>query len=320
MNIVFAGTPEFAVPTLSALLEAGHNIISVYTQPDRRAGRGRKPQASAVKRLALEHGLPLHQPTSLKSGQETAHLAALSPELVVVVAYGQLLPAAILAIPQHGCINVHASLLPRWRGAAPIARAIEAGDKHSGVSIMQMDVGLDTGPVLAQANTPIDTSDTAHSLHDRLAELGAQQLLNVLTQLEAATLNPQAQDETHANYAPKLSKAEAAIDWQLAATVLHCKIRAFNPWPVVSTYYNDKPLRLWEVAPQCQPTPEPAAPGTLLAVARDGITIQTGDGALTITRLQAQGGKVLAVAEFLNGHRLVVGERFGTAVAVAAKP
>jgi methionyl-tRNA formyltransferase len=314
MNLVFAGTPEFAVPALQALHAAGHRILAVYTQPDRPAGRGRKPTPSPVKRYAEMHGLTLHQPLTLKPDVESERLRAFAPEAMIVVAYGLILPETILSVPRRGCINVHASLLPRWRGAAPIARAIEAGDRVSGVSIMQMDAGLDTGAILATAETPIADTDTAQSLHDRLATLGAATLLATLEQLAQGTARPRAQDNTHASYAGKLRKDEAPIDWRLPAAVIHRKIRAFNPRPVAVSTLRGARLRLWEVAAELSATPKPAAPGTVLSAGAVGIRVQAGDGALTLTRVQAEGGKVLTAAEFLNGHALVVGERLGTAI------
>jgi len=314
MNLVFAGTPEFAVPTLRALHAAGHRILAVYTQPDRPAGRGRTLTPSPVKRYAEAHALALHQPLTLKSETETERLRALGAEAMIVVAYGLILPAAILAIPRHGCINVHASLLPRWRGAAPIARAIEAGDRVSGVTVMQMDVGLDTGAILGMAETPIADTDTAQSLHDRLAPLGAATLLATLEQLTQDALHARAQDNAQTCYAGKLTKAEAVMDWRQPAAVLHRKIRAFNPRPVAMTTLRASPLRLWEVAPLIEATPTPVAPGTVVSADAAGIRVQTGDGALTLTRVQIESGKVLAVVDFLNGHALAAGERLGATV------
>lgn len=308
MNLVFAGTPEFAVPALEALIAAGHHILTVYTQPDRPAGRGRQLAASAVKQCALKHGLTVHQPAKLREAE--AELRALAPEAIIVIAYGQLVPPAILEIPKYGCINVHASLLPRWRGAAPIARAIEAGDTVTGVTIMRMDAGLDTGPMLAVAETPIDASDTAATLHDRLAQLGARTLAPTLAQLARGGLPAQAQPDTGACYAPKLKKEEAVIDWSQPARTLHCKLRAFNPYPVASTVFRGKALRLWEVS-----AIEPgagAAPGTIVVADKSGLRVQTGDDVLVLTRLQAEGGKILAAADFVNGSRVQTGERFGT--------
>jgi methionyl-tRNA formyltransferase len=311
MNLVFAGTPEFAVPTLQALHAAGHRILAVYTQPDRPAGRGRKLTASPIKRYAEAHGLPVHQPVTLKTATETEQLRALAPDVMIVVAYGLILPAAILAAPRHGCINVHASLLPRWRGAAPIPRAIEAGDRVTGVTIMQMDAGLDTGAILAMADTPIADTDTAQSLHDRLAPLGAAALLPVLEQLARGAVDARSQDDTHACYASKLRKDEARIDWQQSAPVIHRKIRAFNPWPVATTTLHGTPLRLWGVGPLGDAPPATAAPGTVLGADARGIRVLTGAGAVTLTHVQIEGSKVLAVADFLNGHALAAGNRLG---------
>ncbi len=309
MNIVFAGTPAFAVPSLEALLAAGHSVRAVLTQPDRPAGRGRRPTESPVKRLARERGIPVLQPPTLRG--ETAALGEYAPDVMVVIAYGLLLPREILALPRHGCLNVHASLLPRWRGAAPIARALEAGDSETGISIMQMGEGLDTGPVLLTARTPILPTDTAASLHDRLSALGAETLLEALARLERGELVAQPQDEARACYARKLDKREALLDWELPAEVLHRKIRAFNPAPVAYTYWRGKRLRLWEVGPLDSPSAEVRAlPGTVVAADAGGIRIATGAGVLTVTRLQPEGGRRLGAAEFLNGYRLAVGERF----------
>ncbi|HYM47371.1 MAG TPA: methionyl-tRNA formyltransferase [Burkholderiaceae bacterium] len=310
MNLVFAGTPQFAVPALAALLSADHRVIAVYTQPDRPAGRGRKLMASAVKQYALDHGLPLHQPAKLRDAE--AELQALAPDAIIVIAYGQLVIPAILAIPKYGCINVHASLLPRWRGAAPIARAIEAGDAVTGVTIMRMDAGLDTGPMLASAETPIHATDTAATLHDRLAQLGAQTLVPVLTALARNELTAQPQPPTGTCYAPKLKKEEALLDWSQPARVLHYKIRAFNPYPVALTSFRGKSLRLWDVGALAADVTGDAAPGTIVAADKSGVQVQTGAGQLLLTRMQAQGGKTLAAHDFINGSRVQPGERLGT--------
>ncbi|MHB1140131.1 MAG: methionyl-tRNA formyltransferase [Sulfuricaulis sp.] len=310
MDLIFAGTPAFAVPALEALLRAGHRIHAVYTQPDRPAGRGRKLAASPVKQCAQTRGIEVRQPEKI-SGEEKI-LRADAPDAMIVIAYGLLLPPPILAIPRHGCINVHASLLPRWRGAAPIPRAIEAGDSQTGVSIMQMEAGLDTGPVLAEARTPIHESDTARTLHDRLAQLGAETLVATLERLARGAVTPQPQDNAGACYAKKLSKEEARLDWTRPAIALHRKIRAFNPWPVASTVWRGKTLRLWEVGPLEARTGSGAdVPGTILRADAAGIRVLTGDGVLTLTRLQAEGGKILAAGEFLNGHQLAAGDRLG---------
>jgi methionyl-tRNA formyltransferase len=310
VNLIFAGTPAFAVPALEALLRAGHRIRAVYTQPDRVAGRGRKLTAGAVKLCAEKHGIEVRQPDNL-SGEESS-LRALAPDAMVVIAYGVLLPASLLAIPRYGCLNVHASLLPRWRGAAPIARAIEAGDAVTGVSIMQMEAGLDTGPVLAEDRIAIDENDTAQTLHDRLAALGADTLLATLERLVRGGLKAHAQDSAQACYAKKLRKDEALLDWTAPALVLHRKIRALNPWPVASTAWHGKILRVWEVGPLPRQS-APGAPGTVVQADASGIRVVTGEGVLTLTRLQAAGGKVLPAGEFLNGHLLLAGDRLGDA-------
>jgi methionyl-tRNA formyltransferase len=308
MNLIFAGTPQFAVPALEALLHAGHRIRAVYTQPDRPAGRGRKLAASPVKQCAQSHGIEIRQPEKI-SGEKTI-LHADTPDAMIVIAYGLLLPPPILAIPRHGCINVHASLLPRWRGAAPIPRALEAGDTETGVSIMQMEAGLDTGPVLAEARTTIHATDTAQTLHDRLAQLGAETLVATLERLVRGAVTPQPQDNAGASYAKKLRKEESLLDWAQPAMVLHRKIRALNPWPVASTVWRGKTLRLWEVGP-LEVRSGPGAPGTIIQADTTGIRVQTGDGVLTVTRLQAEGGKILAAGDFLNGHKLAAGDRLG---------
>ncbi|HJW81025.1 MAG TPA: methionyl-tRNA formyltransferase [Acidiferrobacterales bacterium] len=310
MNLVFAGTPDFAVPALKALLDAGHTILAVYTQPDRPAGRGRKLGMSAVKEFALERGLRVHQPATLKSEGEAETLRALQPDALIVIAYGLILPQSILTIPKYGCINVHASLLPRWRGAAPIQRAIEAGDASTGVTIMQMDEGLDTGAMLATAETPIGTDDTAATLHDRLAELGGRLLVETLARLARGELTPQAQDNTQASYAAKLNKEEARLDWNADAGLLARRVRAFNPWPVAYTTLDGQTLRLWHAqaengAPAGRPT------GTVLSADADGVRVQCATGALRVTRLQLEGGKVLDARAFLNGRPLPAGTRLG---------
>jgi methionyl-tRNA formyltransferase len=307
MNLIFAGTPPFAVPSLEALLQAGHKILAVYTQPDRPAGRGRRLAESPVKQLARRHGLDVRQPENLRHSD--AELRAAAPDAMIVIAYGVILSPAILAIPKYGCLNVHASLLPRWRGAAPIPRAIEAGDTESGVTLMQLDAGLDTGPILLKVPTPISDDDTAQTLHDRLAELGAQALSQVLAPWARGELKPQPQNESEACYAKKLRKEEAPLDWSQTAMVLHRKIRALNPWPVATTVWQGKILRVWEA--QRSDLSAAGAPGTVAVVDAGGIHVATGHGLLALTRLQAEGGKVLAVADFLNGHRLRPGERLG---------
>lgn len=308
MNLIFAGTPAFAVLALESLWRAGHVIRAVYTQPDRPAGRGRKLTASAVKQYAQAHGLEIRQPD--KFSDEEKRLRDDAPEAMIVIAYGLMLPATVLAIPRLGCINVHASLLPRWRGAAPIPRAIEAGDNETGVSIVQMEAGLDTGPVLAQARTPIYETDTAQTLHDRMARLGGETLVDTLERLGRGEITAQPQDASRASYAKKLRKEETVLDWSLPAAVLHCKIRAFNPWPVASSVWRGNMLRLWEVGP-LEASGTEDAPGTIVRADASGIHVQTGSGVLIITRLQAEGGKVLSARDFLNGHHLVAGDQLG---------
>jgi methionyl-tRNA formyltransferase len=308
VNLIFAGTPAFAVPALEALLRAGHAMRAVYTQPDRPAGRGRKLTAGPVKECAEKHGLEIRQPDKL--ADEENRLRADAPDAMIVIAYGLLLPASLLVIPRYGCINVHASLLPRWRGAAPIPRAIEAGDDVTGVSIMQMETGLDTGPVLAEARIPIHETDTARTLHDRLARLGAESLVTTLERLARGEIEPQAQDEARACYARKLRKDESLLDWSRSAQVLHRKVRALNPWPVASTTWQGKTLRIWEAVREVKNI-TPGAPGTIVHADAGGVQVRTGDGVLTLTRLQAEGGKILAAGDFLNGHRLAAGDRLG---------
>lgn len=311
LRIVFAGTPEFAAESLKALLQQGeHEVIAVYTQPDRPAGRGRELKASPVKELALERRIPVYQPLSLKDPEASNELRALKPDLMIVAAYGLLLPGDVLGIPRLGCLNVHASLLPRWRGAAPIPRAIEAGDTVTGVSIMQMEAGLDTGPVLAELRTPIHETDTAQTLHDRLATLGADVLVATLERLTRGAIAPQSQDTAGACYAKKLRKEESLLDWDQPAKILHRKIRALIPWPVASTTWGGKTLRFWEAGP-LEASGTAGLPGTIVQADASGIRVQTGNGMLTLTRLQAEGGKILSAGDFLNGHKLAAGDRLG---------
>lgn len=303
LRILFAGTPEFAVPSLKALIETGHQVIGVYTQPDRPAGRGRQLQMSPVKALALAHGLPVYQPESFKRDPEAvAQIQSLAPDLMVVAAYGLLLPRAVLEAPRLGCINVHASLLPRWRGAAPIQRAILAGDAQTGVSIMHMEEGLDTGPVYHRVATPIAPDETGQSLHDRLAVLGAQALIETLPRIAEGSLVPEPQDESQATYAAKLSKEEARIDWTAPAQFIERQVRAFNPWPVAYTLLEDSPIRLWGAV--AEDLPATAAPGTVLQADRSGIRVATGAGVLRITELQPAGKRPMSAADYLNARRL----------------
>lgn len=309
MNIVFAGTPEFAVASLKALLACNYNIVAVYTQPDRPAGRGRKLQPSPVKQFALTHNLPVFQPTTLSDAAEQSRLTALAPDVMIVVAYGLILPKAVLDIPRLGCLNVHASLLPRWRGAAPIQRSIEAGDRETGVTIMQMDTGLDTGALLARKSTPILDSDNAADLHDRLALLGAEALVDTLARLAHDHIKAEPQDDAFACYANKLSKQEADIDWREDALSIDRKIRAFTPWPAANTRWQNKRLRILHARPFATPATE--APGTIVSLAPEGIIVATGNQCLAIDRLQLEGGRAQDAAEFLNGHALAPGDRFG---------
>jgi len=310
MRIVFAGTPEFSVPALQALLDSRHEVVAVYTQPDRPSGRGRRTSPSPVKQLACVHGLPVCQPGSLRGAGAGRELAAWQPDLMVVVAYGLLLPPDILAIPRLGCVNVHASLLPRWRGAAPIQRAILAGDSETGICLMQMEAGLDTGPVLASTGCPIRADDTASRLHDRLARLGGRLLADQLEALEQGRLTPRVQDETRVTYASKLDKAEASLDWEESAEVLARKVRAFNAWPVAETRYLGRQLRIWEALPLADGPAVPA--GTVVAATPAGIDVVCGSGMLRLTRVQLPGARPVSAADFVNAHD-ISGLRLGTA-------
>lgn len=299
LRIVFAGTPDFAVPALEACWTRGGQVVAVYTQPDRPAGRGRQATASPVKQLARKHDLPVRQPESLKSAEEQDALRALAPDVMVVVAYGLILPRPVLGIPRFGCLNVHASLLPRWRGAAPIQRAIEAGDTETGVALMQMEAGLDTGPVLLEKRTPIAPDDTAGSLHDRLSRLGAEVLGDGLTLLRAGMRpTPRPQPEAGATYARKLEKAEARLDWTQPAAQLARRVRAFDPWPVAEVRLGGERLRIH--AAEALAEPAAAEPGQVLRAGREGIDVATGDGVLRLLRLQRDGGRAMGAAEFLN--------------------
>lgn len=310
MKIIFAGTPDFALYTLDALLSSRHEVVAVYTQPDRPAGRGRKIQISPIKKRAQENNIPVFQPASLKGEEDQSVLAGLQADLMVVVAYGLILPEEVLNIPEYGCINIHASLLPRWRGAAPIQRSILAGDKEAGVTIMQMDAGLDTGDMLAKVPCPIEPEDTSQTLHDKLARMGGEALLETIEKIKNGTLTPEPQDEQLSNYASKIEKSEATLDWTLSAQELEYKTRAFNPWPVAQTRLGDKVLRIWlakaletdipvskkeEVAPG-------TVPGTVLHTGKQGIDVATGKGTLRLLEVQLPGGKPLSASAFLNAH------------------
>lgn len=299
MKIIFAGTPEIAATALQILINSEHQICAVLTQPDRPAGRGRKLTASPVKELAEKAKLAIHQPTTLRDATIQHILKAYQADAMIVVAYGLILPTKILNLFKYGCINVHVSLLPRWRGAAPIQRAIQAGDKETGVTIMQMDEGLDTGDILLQKTCAIEVNDTNASLHDRLAELGGEALLETLKQIDH--IKPQKQDETYASYAHKISKQEAHINWHKTAIEIDRQIRAFNPWPVAFTQLHDKTLRIWQatiIEKNSQQTP-----GSIIATSTAGIDVATGEHILRLKKVQLQGGKVLDSATFINGHK-----------------
>ncbi|MBB1518598.1 methionyl-tRNA formyltransferase [Aquipseudomonas guryensis] len=299
MRIVFAGTPEFAAQHLQALLDAGRQIVAVYTQPDRPAGRGQKLAPSPVKQLALQHGIAVYQPQTLRDPVAQAELAALKPDLMVVVAYGLILPQVVLDTPRLGCINSHASLLPRWRGAAPIQRAVQAGDASSGVTVMQMEAGLDTGPMLLKVSTTITADDTGGSLHDRLALLGSAAVVEAVGKLAAGELRGEVQDDSQATYAHKLNKDEARLDWSRPADELERLVRAFNPWPICHSTLHGEPLKVLAA----QLGEGAGQPGQILAASKDGLTVACGVGALRLTRLQLPGGKPLNFADLYNSRR-----------------
>lgn len=304
LRLVFAGTPDFAVPCLRALIAAGYDVVAVFTQPDRPAGRGRKLQQSPVKALALAHGIPVCQPLSLKrdSGAR-AKLRGFAPDLMVVVAYGLILPVSVLEIPTLGCVNVHASLLPRWRGAAPIQRAVLAGDPASGVCIMRMEAGLDTGPVYLRRALALAPQETGGSLHDRLAALGADALIEALPGIADRSLVPQPQDDALATYAHKLDKSEAQIDWAQPALAIERQVRAFDPWPVAQTSLQGETLRIWS-AQALDGVGPGGVPGEVVTADKNGIAVATGAGIFRITRLQPPGKRPMAAADFLNARRL----------------
>lgn len=304
MRIVFAGTPEFAAQHLQALIDAGREVIAVYTQPDRPAGRGQKLMPSPVKQLALQHNIPVHQPQTLRDPAAQAELASLQADLMVVVAYGLILPQAVLDMPRLGCINSHASLLPRWRGAAPIQRAIEAGDAESGVTVMQMEAGLDTGPMLLKVRTPIAPDDTGGSLHDRLAALGSNAVVEAVSALEAGTLAGEIQDDSLATYAHKLNKDEARIDWTRPAVELERRVRAFHPWPICQSTLDGAAVKFHAA----EPGTGHGVPGQIIDADKIGLDVACGEGSLRLTRLQLAGGKPLAFSDLFNSRR----EQFAT--------
>jgi methionyl-tRNA formyltransferase len=323
LRVAFAGTPDFAAVALQALLDAGAQVPLVLTQPDRPAGRGLKLQASPVKQLAQQHGIVVEQPLSLRldgkypqdAAQAQAALQAAQCDVMVVAAYGLILPLWTLQLPRMGCLNIHASLLPRWRGAAPIHRAIEAGDAHTGITIMQMDEGLDTGDMLAMQAEAIAPSDSTGSLHDRLAVMGGRLLVDTLQGLLAGRIEASPQPTQGVTYAEKITKAEAALSWGQPAEVLARKVRAFNPFPGAHTLYGGEVLKIW----QAQPLPGVGskAPGTVLEATSQGVMVQTADGVLALTQLQSPGGKRLAVADWLHGHNLQPGSVLGVSSAAA---
>ncbi|PID43755.1 MAG: methionyl-tRNA formyltransferase [Gammaproteobacteria bacterium] len=306
MKILFAGTPEFAATSLSTLINANqHQVCAVYTQPDRPAGRGRKQIPGPVKTVATEHAIPVLQPVNFKSAEAVATLAAFEPDLMVVAAYGLILPQAVLDTPKLGCINIHASLLPRWRGAAPIQRAIEAGDEETGITIMQMDAGLDTGAMMLKKPVAIEATDTGGTLHDKLARLGGECLLDALDRIQRGTIKPEAQDDSQASYAHKLNKEDGRIDWHQGAREIERKIRAFNPWPVAFTEQNGTRIRVFEATANDEPG-HTAAPGTVIRRDKKGIAVACGQGTVTITRLQLPGNKAITALDLINGGQPVL--------------
>jgi methionyl-tRNA formyltransferase len=298
LRIVFAGTPHFAAQHLAALLSSQHEVVAVYSQPDRPAGRGKKLTASPVKTLALEHNIPVYQPENFKSDEAKQELADINADIMVVVAYGLLLPKAVLDTPRLGCINVHGSILPRWRGAAPIERSIWAGDKETGVTIMQMDVGLDTGDMLQIATVPIEATDTSATIYEKLADLGPATLVECLNAIEQGAVSPVAQDDELANYAKKLSKEEARIDWQQPAEFIERCIRAFNPRPISYFMVDDKNIKVWKA--HVENSTASATPGTIIQADKSGIHVMTGDGVLVLEEIQIPGKKALPVQDILN--------------------
>ena len=308
MRLIFAGTPEFAVAALAALIDAKHDIAMVLTQPDRPAGRGLRETPSPVKRLAQQQGIDVFQPITLKTPDNQAKIAAVKADAMVVAAYGLILPQAVLDIPRLGCINIHGSLLPRWRGAAPIHRAILAGDRETGITIMQMAAGLDTGPTLLRESIPIDAKDTTATLHDQLATLGGKLVVRALEQLQNGALPATPQPDEGVTYAAKINKSEARIYWNLSAAEIERKVRAFNPFPVAQTLWRGETLRIWKAELAGE---ENHSPGSIVTVEKDRIVVACGEGTLALTELQRAGGKRLAARAFLQGMSIQVGERFG---------
>jgi methionyl-tRNA formyltransferase len=312
MRIIFAGTPEFSAVILKALIDEGHDIVSAYTQPDRKTGRGQKVLPPAVKKCALKFEIPVKQPINFKTDESITELEALKPDLMIVVAYGLILPQSVLDIPTLGCLNIHASLLPKWRGAAPIQRAIEAQDKQTGICIMQMEIGLDTGPVLLQQNIDISDNDTSASLHDKLATLGAKTILDCLTNLDKYQKNALIQTHEDAIYAHKISKQDANIDWTNTAKEIDHQIRAFIPWPICQSHCKQQRLRIWQASISQESTSQNsnALPGEIISIDKTGIEIACGKGAIKLIKLQKDGSKPLEAADFINGSDLTIGDCF----------
>ena len=309
MRVVFMGTPDFSVPTLECIIEAGHEVVGVVTQPDKAKGRGKKVVYPPVKEKTLEHGLTVYQPRRAREPEFIEQMRALNPDVMVVVAFGQILPKALLDIPKYGCVNVHASLLPKYRGAAPIQWAVIRGEKVSGVTTMQMDVGLDTGDMLLKAEVPLAEDETGGSLHDKLSVLGGDLLIKTLKGLEAGTIVPEKQDDSQTGeYARMLDKSLGKIDFSMPAKEIERLIRGLNPWPSAYTSYNNKTMKLWKA--KVVPGGE-AVPGQILAVDKKGFTVQTGDGALQILELQMEGKKRMDAGAFLRGCQLTAGEILG---------
>lgn len=299
LNIVFAGTPDFAAGHLQALIDSRHNVVGVYSQPDRPAGRGKKLQPSPVKKLALEHDIPVFQPLNFKQEGSIEELEALNADIMIVVAYGLLLPLAVLEAPKMGCLNVHASILPRWRGAAPIQRAIQAGDSETGITIMQMDVGLDTGDMLSKTFIDIKDDETGGSLHDRLLAKGPKALLQTLTLLQAGEAEAEKQDDELANYAHKLTKEEALINWSLPAKDIELNVRAFNPFPCAYALLGDMRIKVWQAIALDERTS--LLPGTIARVSTDGVDVATSSGLVRLLNIQLAGKKAMAIADIVNG-------------------
>lgn len=298
MKIIFAGTPDFALPSLQALLDSDHQVIAVYTQPDRPSGRGQKLTPSPVKVLAEQHNIPIYQPKSLRDTKVQMQLAALESDVMAVVAYGLLLPQAVLEIPKHGCVNVHPSLLPRWRGAAPLQRTILAGDKETGVATMQLDIGMDTGPIFLLEKTTVRPNETSGQLHDRLAVIGGALLVKTLDLMAQDKIHSTPQSTEGVLHAAKVTKKEAKIDWEQPAARIHNLVCGYNPWPVAHTVYFGQVLRIWDAEAVNEKTD--AFPGVIIQATKAGIDVATTKGVLRVTRLQLPGGKLLTAAEFLN--------------------